>query len=167
MLVKDDFMPVSLRSGRVLAAGMAAIMVAGLTSGCASITNHKGYINDEVLIAAVQPGLDNRDSVRGTLGAPTTISQFGDPVWYYISSRTEQAPFTRPRIEDHSVLAVRFDAAGNVVSATRLGMDQVVRLDPEADETPTLGRDRSFLEDLFGNIGTVGAAGVGGGGGGQ
>jgi len=90
------------------------------------------------------------------------MSQFGEPVWYYISSRTEQAPFTRPRIEEHSVLAVRFDPAGNVVSADRTGMENVVRLDPESDETPTLGRERGFLEDLFGNIGTVGAAGLGG-----
>ena len=143
-----------------------AISGAVLASGCASIQNHKGYINDEVLIASVQPGLDNRESVRGTLGAPTMISQFGEPVWYYISSRTAQAPFTRPRINDHSVLAVRFDAAGNVISADRSGMDQVVRLDPNSDETPTLGRERGFLEDLFGNIGTVGAPGVGGAGGG-
>lgn len=143
---------------------LGMLAVAMLASGCASIENHKGYINDEVLISAVQPGLDNRESVRGTLGAPTMISQFGDPVWYYISSRTEQAPFTRPRIKEHSVLAVRFDPAGNVVSADRLGMENVVRLNPEEDETPTLGRERGFLEDLFGNIGTVGAAGLGGGG---
>ena len=144
-----------LRIGCVLAAALTA-------GGCASITNHKGYINDEVLVASVQPGLDNRESVRGTLGAPTMMSQFGEPVWYYISSRTEQAPFTRPRIEEHSVLAVRFDPAGNVVSAERTGMENVVRLNPESDETPTLGRERGFLEDLFGNIGTVGAAGLGG-----
>ena len=151
-----------LRIGCVLAAALTA-------GGCASITNHKGYINDEVLVASVQPGLDNRESVRGTLGAPTMMSQFGEPVWYYISSRTEQAPFTRPRIEEHSVLAVRFDPAGNVVSAERTGMENVVRLNPESDETPTLGRERGFLEDLFGNIGTVGtgmgAGGAGGAGG--
>ena len=34
---------------------------------------------------------------------------------------------------------------------------------PTATETPTLGRERSFLEDLFGNIGAVGAPGTGGG----
>jgi hypothetical protein len=52
------------------------------------------------------------------------------------------------------------------VAADRSGMEQVVRISPEGDETPTLGRERSFLEDLFGNIGQVGAAGMGGGAGG-
>ena len=136
---------------------------AALAAGCASITEHRGYLLDEVLVQSVQPGLDNQASVRGTLGQPTLTSKFGDPVWYYISSRTEQEPFTTPDIEAHSVLAVRFDSAGNVVSAQRSGMDSVVHLNPDGDKTPTLGRERSFLESLFGNIGTVGT-GMGGAG---
>lgn len=145
---------------------LAALAGLGLAvSGCSSITNHRGYIVDETLVASVQPGIDNQESVRGTLGQPTMTSQFGDPVWYYVSSRTKQAPFRQPKIDRHTVLAVHFDAGGNVTSTNRSGMDQVVRLSPHDDETPTLGRERGFLEDLFGNIGTVGAAGPAGGGG--
>jgi len=139
----------------VLAGPVTLLGVA--VAGCSSITNHRGYITDETLIQSVQPGLDNQRSVRGTLGQPTMVSKFGDPVWYYISSRTEQAPFRQPRINSHSVLAVHFDAAGNVVSTDRSGIDQVARISPESDVTPTLGRERGFLEDLFGNIGTVGS----------
>ena len=61
---------------------------------------------------------------------------------------------------------MRFDQAGNVSRVERTGMEQVARIDPENDKTPTLGRERTFLEDLFGNIGQVGAAGMGGQGGG-
>lgn len=142
----------------------AAAGALALLAGCASIENSRGFLVDEVLIASVQPGLDNQESVTGTLGRPTVISQFGEPVWYYISSRTNEAPFQRPRIRAHSVLAVRFDESGTVSSINRTGIDKVVRLDPDGDETPTLGRNRTFLQDLFGNIGQVGAAGVGGGG---
>lgn len=145
---------------------LAGTMVA--VSACSSIQNHRGYIVDETLVAAVQPGLDNQQSVRGTLGLPTMTSQFGPPVWYYVSSITGQSPFRQPAIREHSVLAVHFDAAGNVVSTERSGMELVAQIDPENDETPTLGRERTFLEDLFGNIGTVGTAlpGAGAGGGG-
>lgn len=138
---------------------------AALAAGCSSITEHRGYLMDEVLVSAVQPGLDNQNSVRGTLGQPTLTSQFGDKTWYYISSRTKQEPFTTPDIASHTVLAVHFDAAGNVVSTERRGIDQVVHLNPDGDKTPTLGRNQGFLEALFGNIGTVGAAGMGGQGG--
>ena len=139
---------------------------ATLAAGCTEIVGHKGYLADEVILQSVQPGVDNRTSVERTLGQPSFKSQFGEPVWYYVSSTTGQRPFTTPRITEHTVLAVRFDAAGNVLSADRTGLEQVARISPEDDETPTLGRERSFLQDLFGNIGQVGTAAGGGGEGG-
>jgi outer membrane protein assembly factor BamE (lipoprotein component of BamABCDE complex) len=141
----------------------AVLGAAALLAGCNAIVNHKGYLVDEVLVQSVQPGVDNRQSVERTLGRPSFTSQFGQPVWYYVSSTTGQKPFTTPRITGHTVLAVRFDEAGNVVAAERSGLEQVARISPEDDKTPTLGRERSFLEDLFGNIGQVGAAGMPGG----
>ncbi len=140
---------------------------AALLAGCTSIVGHRGYLADEVLLQSVQPGVDNRLSVERVLGRPSFTSQFGEPTWYYVSSTTGQRPFTVPRITGHTVLAVQFDQAGNVMRVERSGIEQVARIDPENDETPTLGRERSFLEDLFGNIGQVGtAAGAQGGGGG-
>ena len=136
------------------------------TGGCTSIRESRGYINDERLTGLVQPGIDNQQSVQATLGRPTFTSQFGPETWYYVSSVTGRRPFVRPKIETHSVLAVRFDGNGNVVAADTSGIDEVVYLSPDGDETPTLGRERGFLEDLFGNIGTVGAPGAGPGGGG-
>ena len=147
--------------------GKVALLAAAiLLAGCSSIVDRRGYIMDETLVQAVQPGIDNRGSVEATLGHPSFTSQFGQPTWYYISSVTQQQPFQRPRITSHSVLAVTFDEAGNVVAADRTGLDRIVRLNPDSDKTPTLGRERSFLQDLFGNIGQVGAPGLGGGAGG-
>ena len=68
----------------------------------------------------------------------------------------------RPRIEYHNVLAITFDGTGNVVSTDNSGVDKVVFLTPDGDQTPTLGRERGFFQDLFGNIGTVDAPGTGG-----
>ena len=143
--------------------GITAIVLAGLaTTGCSSIRETRGYIVDPVLLASVQPGIDNQASVTGTLGRPTFTSQFGDPTWYYVSSTTGRKPFVRPRVQQHQVLAVKFDSAGNVIAAERTGIEKVAFLSPDGDETPTLGRERGFLEDLFGNIGAVGQPGLGG-----
>ena len=133
-----------------------------LVSACTSVVDHRGSIADPVLLQSVHPGIDNRQSVEGTLGRPTFTSQFGEPVWYYVSSITRQKPFASPRISNHTVLAVRFDQAGNVIAADQSGIERVVRIEPDSDKTPTLGRERGILEDLFGNIGQVGAAGMGG-----
>ena len=144
---------------------LALVGLVGLaTAGCTSIRETRGYIVDNTLINSVQPGIDNKQSVEGMLGRPTFMSQFGEPTWYYVSNVTGRRPFVRPRIQAHQVLAVQFDDAGNVRSAERSGIEQVAYISPDGDETPTLGRERSFLEDLFGNIGQVGAPGAGAGG---
>lgn len=142
---------------------VAAVAVLVLSAGCTTIKEKRGYIAEEVLLQSVQPGIDNKESVQRALGQPTFASHYGADSWYYVSNDTRQKPFRSPKIKDHSVFAVHFDAAGNVIGTDRSGMEQVVRLDPDGDKTPTLGRDRSFLEDLFGNIGAVGSAPAGAG----
>jgi hypothetical protein len=62
---------------------------------------------------------------------------------------------------------VTFDPAGTVQAVTHDGVEHAVNIRPDAHKTPTLGRERSFFEDLFGNIGTVGALPGGGAGGTQ
>lgn len=152
-------MVISGVSGRKVLSGVALALALSAASGCTSIQDRRGYLADALLYNGIRSGIDNQRSVEATLGRPTFTSQFGEPIWYYVSSTTGLRPFGRPRIEDQSVLAVQFDAAGNVASIDRSGIDRVVYLSPESDETPTLGRERGFLEDLFGNIGAVGAAG--------
>ncbi len=142
--------------------GAVLLATAMAVGGCSSIRENRGYIVDQTLVSTVQPGIDNQQSVTQTLGRPTFTSQFGDATWYYVSSVTGRRPFVRPRIRQHTVLAVKFDAAGNVIAADRTGMEQVAFISPDGDKTPTLGRERTFFEDLFGNIGTVGAPGSGG-----
>lgn len=149
---------------RALKAAMLGCVLVAL-GACTSIRESRGFVNDPLLTRTVQPGIDNQRSVEGTLGRPTFSSQYGEPVWYYIASQTRRRPFVRPRIDRHSVLAVRFDEQGNVASVERSGIEDVVFLQPDGDKTPTLGRERTFLEDLFGNIGQVGSGGLPGGGG--
>lgn len=138
--------------------GIVAVLAAS-AAGCSSIRDHRGYIGDEALIQSVQPGIDNRQSVEGTLGRPTFTSEYGDPIWYYVSSTTGQKPFGRPKIREHSVLAVSFDKDGNVTQSERWGIDKIAYISPDGAKTPVLGKERGFLEDLFGNIGQVGSFG--------
>lgn len=150
-----------MRAGKI--ATMVSAVLAASLAGCTSIKDHRGYIVDAALLDSIAPGVDNQTSVERTLGRPTFVSQFGQKDWYYVSTNTRQAAFTRPRTNEQLLVKVSFDAKGNVAQIQRAGMEKVVNLNPDGSKTPTLGRDRSFLEDLFGNIGTVGAAGMGSG----
>jgi outer membrane protein assembly factor BamE (lipoprotein component of BamABCDE complex) len=139
------------------------IVAATLTSGCARIKDRQGYIMDETLVASVQPGVDNRDSVIGSLGRPSFVGQFDQRDWYYVSRDTRNLGFNMPTPVAQSVLHVRFDEAGNVAAVERTGMEKVASIDPMKAKTPTLGRNRGFFQELFGNIGAVGATGQSGG----
>ena len=140
---------------------LLGLVVALATSGCTQLKGRQGYVADATLTDAITPGVDNRESVERTLGRPTFVGQFGSGEYYYVSRETRQLAFAKPRPIAQQVLRVRFDAAGNVAAVDRTGLELVTRLSPEGDKTPTLGRERSFFEDIFGNIGAVGAPGAG------
>lgn len=165
-----------MRSARALLLTAAVAVTLG---GCTQFQTRQGYIFDQTLLDSVTVGIDNKASVERTLGRPTFASQFGvaegrpaivtpenASEWYYLARTTRQPPFGRPRPVDQVAVRVRFDTIGNVSAIDRTGVETVVRINPEDDKTPTLGREKSFFEELFGNIGTVGAPGAAGGGGG-
>ena len=150
------------RFGRSAALAMLLGTTLIATAGCTRVRDRQGYMFDETLAASVQPGVDNRDSVTATLGRPTFVGQFDQRDWYYVSRETRNLGFNKPRPSAQTVLHVRFDEAGNVASVERTGLDQVASINPTNDKTPTLGRDKGFFEELFGNLGQVGQVGPAG-----
>ncbi len=137
-----------------------AAALAGLTllSGCAGIRDHRGAVLDEELVSAVQVGVDNKASVEKTLGRPTLVGQFTPNDWYYVSRDTTTAAFRAPRVSQQTVLHVSFDQAGNVAAVRRTGKEMIASVNPVGAQTATLGRKKSFFEEIFGNIGSVGSA---------
>lgn len=144
----------------VIAAATAALIAAG---GCSRVPSHNGYVADPVLLDAIRPGVDNRESVTKTLGRPTFAGQFDDKDWYYVTRETRALAFALPKPVQQTIFHVRFDPAGNVASVDKSGVERVASITPVRDKTPTLGKNRSFFEELFGNIGQVGSVGQGGG----
>jgi outer membrane protein assembly factor BamE (lipoprotein component of BamABCDE complex) len=156
-------MPSPVRLTILAAAGLAALGA----GACTPLRGHQGYIIDADLVNSVQPGVDTRATVLQVLGKPSVTSQFGGGDWYYVARDTRNLGFNNPKVVAQNTLRIRFDEAGTVTAIDRAGLEQVASINPSDESTPTLGRKRSFFEDLFGNIGTVGAAGAPGGGGGN
>ena len=141
--------------------GVAVIVGLGLAlSACAGIRDHKGFVIDQTLADGIQVGVDNKDSVTKTLGRPTFTGQFDPNDWYYVSRDTAQFAFRDPKVTDQTILRVQFDQAGNVTAVQRTGKELIAKVEPSGDKTPTLGRNRSFFEELFGNIGTISQPGL-------
>ena len=145
--------------------GTIAIITLGLAlSACAGIRDHRGFVIDQTLADGIQVGVDNKDSVTKTLGRPTFTGQFDPNEWYYVARDTAQFAFRNPRVTEQTVLRVNFDTAGNVVAINKTGKELIASVNPTGDKTPTLGRTRSFFEELFGNIGTISQPGLPGAG---
>ena len=140
---------------------LTVVIGAVMLAGCGlSIREHRGYVMDEQLTSAVQVGTDNKQSVERTLGRPTFTGTFDQNDWYYVGRDTRAFAFRNPRVTDQAVLHVRFDQAGNVVAVNQTDEKLIASINPNNDKTPTLGRDRSFFEELFNNIGTISQPGL-------
>ena len=145
---------------KLAALKLTIIAAAVLLSGCAQFRQHKGVVLDSQMVSAVQPGVDNKDSVEKVLGRPSFVGQFTPNDWYYVSRDVNQVAFRNAHVVKQTVMIVRFDAKGNVTKVDRTGKELVMNVRPTGRMTPTLGRKRTFFEELFGNIGSVGAPGL-------
>jgi outer membrane protein assembly factor BamE (lipoprotein component of BamABCDE complex) len=125
------------------------------------IKEHKGYVLDQELASAIQVGVDNKQSVEKTLGRPSFTGQFDTNDWYYVSRDTKRVPFRSQKVTNQDVVHVRFDAAGNVAAVNTMDETLVAQINPVDDKTPTLGRQRSFFDELFGNIGVLNQGALG------
>lgn len=150
----------SLKSVRLMTAAALAASVFG-ASACVPLKSHQGYVIDADLVNSVQAGTDNRQSVLATLGKPTFTSEFNQGDWYYISREARNFAYNNPHVREQVTLRISFDDKGTVTAVRKSGAEQVASISPSGKTTPTLGKKRSFFDELFGNIGTVGAVGGG------
>jgi outer membrane protein assembly factor BamE (lipoprotein component of BamABCDE complex) len=134
-------------------------LAALLLAGCTTIPNNMGFIIDTELVDGVQPGVDTKSSIARSLGRPTDISLWDDNIWYYLSRRTGQRAFLRPKPEAQNILIITFGEDEVVKSVEQRGLEKVVNVSPDGNRTPTLGRESSLFEDIFSNIGQVGGMG--------
>lgn len=145
-----------LRYWKAVTVGVAG----SLLVGCAAMHAHKGAVLDTQLVGSIQPGVDNQASVEKLLGRPTFVGQFAPNDWIYVARDTTQFAFRNPRLTNQSTIIVHFDRAGNVTSVQHSGKDLAMNLDPSNRRTPTMGKKKSFFEELFGGIGSVNSGGI-------
>ena len=135
-----------LRAGLLAAAATAAL------AACEPKTAIRGNLPRESKLEQVQIDTTDKQQVRDLLGTPSTIGTFDDDVWYYFSRRTEQWAFFEPEIVEHRVLALYFDAEGVLRDKVVYTKDDLQDIDYAERETPTSGRELTFLEQIFGNM---------------
>ncbi len=135
---------------------IASVLVGAMAvSACNPTLRSHGFRYPDGEIPTITPGEDTRSSVLSTLGNPSTRGMFDDDTWYYISSTREYLAYLRPDTRDRRVMAIRFGEDGSVLAVDEYGLEdgRVVALVER--ETPTRGRELSFIEQLLGNVGRL------------
>jgi len=132
----------------------SVLVLAGLAA-CAPIRDVRGYIPDEEKVAAVKVGQDTRDTVQEKLGTPSSTATFGEPTWYYISTEQERYAFFKPDVTHRKILAVQFTEDGRVADIRNYGIDDGKVIAYVDRETPSRGKEMSFLQQVFGNMGAL------------
>jgi outer membrane protein assembly factor BamE (lipoprotein component of BamABCDE complex) len=150
-------LPVLLLSAAIPLAALAA-------SGCTPVITKRGYLPDPVAEAAITIGTDTKTSIQKKLGDPSTRATFGGEDWYYITSVQKKIAFFDADIIKRNILAIRFDKKGHVASLRHYGLKDGHVVAFESRETPTRGREMTFLEQLLNSTPGVPVGGAGGGG---
>ncbi|MFC7050378.1 outer membrane protein assembly factor BamE [Emcibacter nanhaiensis] len=135
------------------------LTAATLVSACSPRKEVRGYMADEKLVSAIRPNVDTQNSVKSMLGSPTTVATFDNLSWYYYTKSSEQFAFFDQDITELDIIAVRFNEDGYVTSVDKYNLADFKDIDPVGDKTKTYGRELSFFQELFANIGRFGTSG--------
>jgi len=151
---------------RIFSIILSLILVGPLLQGCVSVRTNHGYVLErgETELAAKE-GVDTKESVLAKYGEPSLIGTFDPNAWYYLHSRDAARAFFKPKVQDRTVVAFRFDENGTVSSVENIDFSNSFDVKTVSRETPTRGKELSFWEQLLGNVGQLPAGGIGGQGG--
>jgi len=150
--------------------------ICALVAGCTPVVSQRGYLQDLDIEASIDPATDTKTTIQQRLGYPSTEATFTNDAWYYISSVERQVAFFHPTVESRAILAIYFDKDGKVADLKHYTLDDGHVVAFESRQTPTRGKELTFLQQLFnatpgvpinntGNTNPGGSGPPGGGGG--
>lgn len=145
---------------------IAAFVLLLGAAACTPRIDTQGHYPDPDALARIQPGLQSKEEVSALLGTPTTVGTLDPNRWYYVTRITENVSFYDPKLMEEKVVVIRFDDNGRVASVDDYDVDEESTIEFVERETPTQGKDLSFFEQVFGNLGRYGRAPGNQGGGG-
>lgn len=136
--------------------GVTALAIA--TASCSPIVRRHGYLVDQRLINNLEVDLLTQREVQRMMGSPSTVGNYEGETWYYITSTIERYAWRKPTVTHRRVVAVKFNDETKIIAdIAEYGIKDGRIINFSTRETPTKGRELSFLEQLFGNVGRVSA----------
>ncbi len=129
------------------------IILSMMMTACVKNPVNTGYIHEFEDFSQIKPGVTTQEEVFAEFGSPSARSDFGEPTWYYVGTRSERIAFLDPEVKKHIAYSITFNEDGTVKAveeATEANRRDIAIAD---DETRTEGNEITVLEQLIGNLG--------------
>lgn len=137
---------------------MAVVLVASLSACAATYRNH-GYAPSDAELAELVVGVDTRDSVAETVGAPSASGVLENSGYYYVASKIRYYGAAEPKVVERKLVAITFDQSGVVRNIETFALEDG-RIVPLSRRVTSSGiTDKGFLRQLLGNIGNFSPTG--------
>lgn len=136
---------------------LALPLVVCLSACTAQYKNH-GYIPLPEDLEKISVGKDTRDTVKETVGVPSSGGLLNDSGYFYVRSRMRTFGAMAPKVVDRQVVAVSFDSRGVVSNVERFGLERGRIVTLQRRVTSAGVTDNTFLRQLLGNIGRASPA---------
>ena len=135
----------------------ACLAVAG---ACSPIYKNHGYVPPPEDLDKIKVGVDTRDSVVETIGAPSSSGVVRDSGYYYVASRIRHYGPKRPEVVSRDLVAISFNQSGRVRNIERFGLKDgyIIVLDRRVTDSSV--ENKGFLRQLLGNIGNFNPADI-------
>ena len=114
---------------------------------------YHGYVPPDSALAGLELGVDTRDVVIAAVGRPTTTGLVGDNTLYYVQSRFERVGFQAPEEVNRQVLALSFLPNGTLGNIERFGLEEGRVVPLTRRTTAEVFADRTFINQILGNVG--------------
>ncbi|MGR3803444.1 outer membrane protein assembly factor BamE [Marinibacterium profundimaris] len=140
---------------------LALVAGLGLSLGaCSAQYRNHGYTPSDAQLSEIVVGVDTRDSVAETVGAPTSAGILAGSDYYYVSSKVRHFGAAAPKEVERKLVAISFDDGGVVRNIETYALEdgRVVPLTRRVTNTGIT--DKTFLRQLLGNIGNFRPGGV-------
>jgi outer membrane protein assembly factor BamE (lipoprotein component of BamABCDE complex) len=134
------------------ARGLALVVATIALTACSAQYRDHGYTPPPEDLAQIQVGRDTRETVRETIGAPTTEAMIDERSYYYVSSRMRQFAWRAPEEVAREVVAISFGPSGTVSNVERYGLEDGIVVPLERRVTDS-GGNVGFIRQLLSRLG--------------
>lgn len=123
-----------------------------LLTSCTTIEEKRGAELRDTKVSQITTSSTKAD-VMGLLGSPSTRSNYGTDVWYYINSQKKRSLYGDDEILKQQILAITFNSDGYVRNVEIFDQDDAKNFSFSGDRTPTAGHELGVIEQILGNVG--------------